>query len=184
MKDWSKWISENYIQLEYWAKRRDFNNWSDLLSHLALHLEKNWSTFETIPDDKKVAWCQGWYKNQVRWMNSKHNVDIFGDEHCGATFIEFKTEIYDQFDEVDFDLICDHTFDERLWIDDLSDEQIWKIKKIKKIYLTFTNEEQILFDLYFKDMLSQRQIAQKINIPLSAVYNMLKTLKIKIKNEF
>jgi len=184
MKDWSIWISENYSGLEYWAKRRDFNNWSDLLSHLTLHLEKNWSTFTTIPDEKKIAWCQGWYKNQVRWMNSKHNVDIFGDGLCGGSFIEFKTEIYDDVHELDLDLICDYTHEERLWIDDFSLSQISKIRKIKKLYTTFTNEEQVLFDLYFKDMLSQRKIAEKINIPLSAVYNMLKNLKIKIKNEF
>lgn len=181
---WSIWISKNYTQLEYWAKRRDFNNWSDLLSHLTLHLEKNWSVFKNIPDDKKIAWCQGWYKNQVRWMNSKHNVDIFGDEFCGSTFLEFKTEIYDQPEDFDIDMICDYDDDELLWVEDLTDEQIYKIRKIKKLYLTFTNEEQVLFDLYFKEMLSQRQISIKINIPLSAVYNMLKALKIKIKNEF
>lgn len=181
---WQKWISENYNQLEYWAKRRDFLNWSDLLTHLTLHLEKNWSTFNLIPDDKKIAWCQGWYKNQVRWLNSKHNVDVFGDEKAGSSFIEFKTEIYDEVEVIEYDDLCDYTHEELLWIDDLSDSDIQKIRKIKSIYLQLSNEEQVLFDFYFKDMMSQRQIAKKINIPLSAVYNMLKALKTKIKNEF
>lgn len=184
MNKFSIWITTNYTQLEYWAKRRDFNNWADLLSHLTLHLEKNWTVFNSIPDDKKIAWCQGWYKNQVRWLNSKHNVDVFGDEKGGTTFMEFKTEIYDEVVDLDFDLICDYTDEELLWIDDLTEKEIYKIKKIKKFYHSLSNQEQILFDFYFKDMLSQRQIAKKINIPLSAVYNMLKALKLKIKNEF
>lgn len=181
---WSEWISNNYTELEYWAKRRDFNNWTDLLTQLTLHLEKNWQIFVLIPEDKKIAWCQGWYKNQVRWLNSKHNVDVFGDEVGGKTFMEFKTEIFDSEDDGDFESLVDYTPQERLWIDDLTSEQISRVRKIKTIYKSFSNEEQVLFDLYFKDMLSQRQIAQKINIPLSAVYNMLKALKTKIKNEF
>jgi RNA polymerase sigma factor (sigma-70 family) len=181
---WQQWLSENYTTLEYWSKRRDFTNWSDLITQLTLHLQKNWTTFNLIPDDKKIAWCQGWFKNQVRWLNSKHNVDVFGDELGGRTFMEFKTEIFDCEEEEDFDKNCDYTDEERLWIDDLSDSQISKIKKIKLIYKGLSNEEQVLFDLYFKEMLSQRQIAEKINIPLSAVYNMLKALKTKIKNEF
>lgn len=181
---WQLWISDNYRQLEYWAKRRDFENWSDLISHLTIHLEKNWQTFSQIPDDKKIAWCQGWYKNQVRWLNSKHNVDVFGDEFGGKTFMEFKTEIFEWGEEIEPHMAIDYSQEEQMWIDELDDLSIAKIRKIKAIYQMMTSDEKVLFDLYFTQMLSQREIAKKINIPLSAVYNMLKRLKTKIKDEF
>jgi len=181
---WSEWSEENFELLVYWAKRRDFLNWSDLVQNLIIHLEKNWSWFSAIPDGKKIAWCQGWYKNQVLWLNSKHNIEIFGHDRSKGTDLEFKAEIYDIVQDCNFDDIID--FGEELvwWTEEFSDLQISRLKKIEEIYSTFGPEEQVLFDLYFKNGLSQRDIAKKINIPLSAVYNMLKTLKTKIKNEF
>lgn len=181
---WSEWSEKNFELLVYWAKRRDFLNWSDLVQSLIIHLEKNWHHFEKVSEEKKIAWCQTWFKNQVKWLNSSHNIDIWGHDRKNGHHLEFKTELYDLGECNDFEDFIDLGQEKLWWSDEFSDLQISRLKKIEEIYSTFEPEEQILFDLYFKVGLSQRAIAKKINIPLSAVYNMLKALKTKIKNEF
>jgi len=172
---WQIWITDNFRVLKYWSSKWSFYESDELLQCFAEYLEKNWSKFSQIPDgEQRIKFCQKWFKNNVIWQTTEFN-KIIQKPH-----LPFFEEIYeDEFfcEEVDLDLTPEE-------IDsDLSDEQIYKVRRIAKVYKTLSTEEKVLFDLYFTEMLSQRQIANKINIPLSAVYNMLKALKQKIKDE-
>jgi predicted DNA-binding protein YlxM (UPF0122 family) len=52
---------------------------------------------------------------------------------------------------------------------------------MRKIYLTLDTHQRVLWDLYFSQMLSMRAIGKKLDLPLSAVYNMVVELKSEIK---
>jgi DNA-directed RNA polymerase specialized sigma subunit len=62
-----------------------------------------------------------------------------------------------------------------------SEFDVNRIMLMRKIYLTLDTHERVLYDLYFSQMLSMRAIGKKIDLPLSAVFNMLNDLKIKLK---
>jgi predicted DNA-binding protein YlxM (UPF0122 family) len=52
---------------------------------------------------------------------------------------------------------------------------------MRKIYLTLDTHQRVLWDLYFSQMLSMRAIGKRLDLPLSAVYNMVVELKSEIK---
>lgn len=177
---WQIWIIQNHDLLTYWAKRRHFAEWNELLQQLVIYIEKNWDTFSKIPDgSQRIKWCQVWYKNHVKWKNSDFNKIIHRpDEVVGLIDEVYEIEDGEEQDWLEVDLLPG----EIRWADGFSFDEVVKLRKIKAAYNKLNDKEKILYDLYFGEMLSQRAIAKKINIPHSAVYNMLKELREKIKN--
>jgi hypothetical protein len=119
-------------------------------------------------------------KNNVGWRNSDFNksirVNSMDEEYdipdiAEESFIEVTCET-DREDIKEFMLDLSRRFSEF----DMS-----RIMLIRKVYLTLDTHEKVLFDMYFTQMLSMRAIGKKIDLPLSAVYNMLNDLKIKLK---
>jgi len=181
MNNWQVWITQNYSQLSYWAKKWT-PQWRDLLSFLAIYLEKNWSKFSQIPDDEqRIKFIQSWFKNNVNWKNSEFNnslrVNNFDEIWIEDTEIESYIEVEaEDFPKAILDIIVDlHR--------EFGEEGAVRIIAIKTMYKKLEMHEKALFDLYFTKMLSLRQIAKKLNLPMSAVYGMVTDLKNKIKVE-
>jgi DNA-directed RNA polymerase specialized sigma subunit len=62
-----------------------------------------------------------------------------------------------------------------------SEYDVNRIMLMRKIYLTLDTHQRVLWDLYFSQMLSMRAIGKRLDLPLSAVYNMVVELKSEIK---
>jgi hypothetical protein len=183
MSNWQMWLDKNYKILSMWSKRWSPNDWRELMAFMSLYLEKNWTKFSAIPDgEQRIKFLQVWMKNNVKWDNSDFNKSIsvnnFGEEFT----------IEDESVEEDFDTIAeDIPLDIREWILDLrskfSEIEVRRLVLIRTIYLNLKPHEKALYNLYFTEMLSLRQISFKLDIPLSSVYGMLKDLKTKIKEK-
>lgn len=177
----SKWVEDNYSFLEIWAKRWSPNYWDELLSFYCLYIDGNWIKFSAIPDDEqRLKFSQTWMKNNVGWYNSDFNkaikVNSMGEEYdipeeSEDTFIEITCET-DREDIKDFMLDLSRRF---------SEYDVTRIMLMRRIYLGLDTHEKVLYDLYFSQMLSMRAISKKIDLPLSAVFNMINELKNKIK---
>lgn len=182
MLSWQQWLTINYKMLSYWSRHWHREEWRELLAHLSLYLEKNWPKFSKIPDgEERIKFCQTWMKNNVKWKNSDFNktigVNNFSDEW------ESSEELYEE----PYDILAeDFTDDIKDFIVDLNrrftESETKKILTVRQIYLTLQSHEKVLYDLYITQMLSLRDIAAKIDLPVSAVYKMVNELKYKIKN--
>jgi DNA-directed RNA polymerase specialized sigma subunit len=177
----SKWIEDNYKFLETWSKRWSPNYWDELISFYCLYIHSNWPKFSAIPDgEQRLKFTQTWMSNNVKWRNSDFNkairVNSLEEEYdiqepAEESFIEVTCET-DREDIKEFMLDLNRRF---------SEYDVNRIMTMRKIYLTLDTHEKVLYDLYFSQMLSMRAIGKKIDLPLSAVYNMLNELKIKLK---
>lgn len=56
-----------------------------------------------------------------------------------------------------------------------------KLVKIRKVYLGLETTDKVLYDMYFTNEMSMRDISNKLNIPLSTVFGMITRLKNNIK---
>lgn len=175
------WIEKNYKFLEMWSKRWSPEHWVDLLSMYCIYINSNWSKFSAIPDnEQRLKFTQTWFSNNVKWSNSDFNksikVNSFGEEYdipeeSEESFVEITCETNRE-DIKDFMLDLNRRF---------SEHDVTRIMTMRKIYLTLETHEKVLWDLYFTQMLSMRAISKKVDLPLSAVYNMISELKIKLK---
>lgn len=126
--------------------------------------------------------CQTWMKNNVRWKNSDFNKSI------GVNNFDEQCEDDDNIYEEEFDVLAeDLSEDVKDFIIDLnrrfSEVEAGRIILIRQIYLTLASHERVLYDLYFTQMMSLRQVAAKLQLPLSAVHNMVIDLKKKIQSK-
>lgn len=182
MNSWSLWITQNYKILSTWSKRWSPNEWRDLLSHYTLYLEKNWSKFSLIPDgEERIKFTQTWFKNNVKWSNSDFNKSI------EVNNFEEDWKFKEEAEEEPLDIRAeDLSEDLKEFIIDLhrrfSEEEALKIIKIRKIYLSLDTPEKVLYDLYFTQELSIRQVATRLQLPHSSVYVLLIALRKKIKD--
>jgi len=177
----SKWIEDNYTFLETWSKRWSPNYWDELISFYCLYIHSNWTKFSLIPDgDDRLRFTQTWFKNNTSWRNSDFNkaikVNSMDEEYDipdtpEESFIEVTCET-DREDIKEFMLDLSKRF---------SDFDMSRIMLMRKIYIGLQTHERVLYDMYFTQMMSMRAIGKKIDLPLSAVYNMLNDLKIKLK---
>ena len=175
------WIEQNYIFLETWSKRWSPENWGDLLSMYCLYIDSNWIKFSAIPDDEqRLRFSQTWMSNNVKWSNSDFNkairVNSMNDEY----------DIPDEPEDNYLEVLCESDRDDiKEFMLDLnkrfSEYDVTRIMLMRKIYLGLDTHEKVLYDMYFTQMLSMRAIGKKIDLPLSAVFNMLNDLKIKLK---
>jgi hypothetical protein len=177
---WKTWITMNYPKLETICLKIDKDLGYDLLSHFCEWLNDNEEKFMIIADDDKIKYVYRWMLNQKKWYNSsfskKYKMLSSRDE------ITIQDKGYNQnSDIIDYDDYND-------WIKDIvnnyDEEDAKKIIKMREIYLKLSTIDKVAYDLYFTNMMSMRDIAAKLDIPLSAVYGIIKNLKIKIKNEF
>jgi len=180
---YSIWVTNNYDFLKQWSKRWSKNNWSELLSLYTIYLEKNWMRkMENIPQIERIKFTQTWFKNMVKWDNSEFNREIRVnnfEEECSMS-----DEEVDEFLEVTSETnrqdIKDWLVDLHRNFDELSCQ---RLINIRKIYLDLNTHEKVLYDLYFTQMLSLRDIGKKLNLPHMSVWSMVNDLKQKIKNE-
>lgn len=184
MLSWQQWLQINYKVISMWARRWHHTEWRELMAHMAIYLQKNWSRFSTIPDDEqRIKFLQTWMKNNVKWDNSQFNKSI-SVNNLEEDFDQSRSkESYDE----PFDILAeDMTDDIKDFIIDLhrrfDEPDAMRIIKIRKIYLTLPAHEKVLYDLYFTQMLSVRGVAKKLQLPLTSVHYMIVELKEKIKD--
>lgn len=180
MSNWQMWLTNNYTIISYWARHWHRTEWRELLAHFTLYLEKNWNKFSKIPDgEERIKFSQTWMKNNVRWKNSEFNKSI-GVNNFGEEFDFVDEELNEPIEILAEDL--DDGLKE--FIVDLnrrfSEFDASRIILVRKIYLTLPPHERVLYDMYITQMLSLRQVAKKLDLPLSAVHNMINELKKKI----
>lgn len=180
MSNWQMWLNDNYTEISYWSRRWHHEEWRELLAHLTLYLQKNWSKFSKIPDgEERIKFLQSWMKNTVKWKNSDFNKSICVNNN------EEEWDIVDDVYLEDYEIIAeDIDSDIKDFIIDIkkrfNEGEVKKIIMVRKIYLTLRPHERVLYDLYITQMLSLRQVAKKLQLPLSAVHNMVNELKKKI----
>jgi hypothetical protein len=175
------WVKDNYQFLETWSKRWSPEYWDELISFYCLYIHTNWNKFSAIPDNEdRLKFSQTWMKNNVGWSNSDFNkairVNSMSEEYdipevVELSFIEITCET-DREDIKEFMLDLNKRF---------SEYDVNRIMMMRKIYLTLETHEKVLYDLYFSQMLSMRAIGKRLDLPLSAVFNMLNDLKNKLK---
>lgn len=186
MISWQQWFSQNYTVIAFWAKKWHHAEWRELLAHMTLYLEKNWSKFSTIPDDdQRIKFLQTWMKNTVRWQNSDFNKSI-GVNNLDETYTG--SWVNEGTHEQPYDIMAeDMTDDIKDFVIDLhrrfDEPDVNKILKIRTIYLQLPSHEKVLYDLYFTQMLSIRGVAQKLQLPTSSVHNMIVELRKKIASQ-
>lgn len=178
-----QWFNKNYSWICYWAKRWSPNDWRELVTQLWLYLTKSWSKFSQIPDnEERIKFIQTWYKNSVNWESSDYNKTL------KVNNLDETWTIPDEPEDYYIEIIAETSREDlQEWLVDInrrfSDYDVDRLIKFRQIYLTLPTTEKVLYDLYFSQMMSMRDIAKKIDLPLSTIYNMLKDLKNKLKIE-
>lgn len=175
-----KWYNDNYKFLQTWSKRWSPNHWSDLLSMYYIYLDSNWLKFSNIPDDEgKIKFTQVWFKNNTKWSNSDFNKAIRVNNY------EEEWDIAEEAEDSFIEVLCETDREDiREFMLDLnkrfSEFDVNRIMKMRRIYLTLNTHQKVLYDLYITHDLSMRAIGKKLDLPLSAVYNMITELKKEI----
>lgn len=167
--------------METWSKRWAKDDWSDLINHYVEYLDTNWKKFSNIPDnDERIKFTQTWMRNQTKWYNSDfnrlHQLNDLGEEWT----------IPDVEDDHLLELRCESDREDiSIWlVDTYSEYGEWgtnKLIKLRETYLKLETHEKVLYDLYFTNMNTMRDISDKLDIPLTAVFKMIKELKSKLK---
>lgn len=176
-----KWIQDNFHHISKWSKHWHSEEWGELISHFVIYVDKNWANFSMIPDGvDRIKFMQVWFKNNVQWKNSDFNKSIRTNNLPEEW--DIKEEGEDQF----LDVYCESDRDDiRDFMLDLykkhSEHDVNRILMIRRAYIQLATHDKVLYDLYFTQMMSMRDIGKKLDLPLSAIYNMITELKNKIK---
>lgn len=177
------WIEVNWPILKRWSRRWSPEHWDELLSQYAIYVHQNWHKFSKIPDgEQRIKFSQTWMKNNVKWQNSEFNkllrTNNFAEEWEIADQPEnLHLEAYCESDRSDItEYIVDITTNFSEW--DAS-----RLFRLRQIYLELPIHHKVLYDLYFTEMLSMRDIGKKLDLPLSSVYTMITELKTNIRQK-
>lgn len=181
---YQNWLSDNYKFISKWARIwcKTNEDADELISLFTIYLNENWTKFSLIDEVGRIKFTQSWLKNNVRWNNSEFN----------------KVR---RLNSVDDSLVKDQDYDDLLeircetdredikeWLVDLSqnfsESEVERLVKLREIYLLLQTHEKVIWDLYFTNMMSLRDISKKIKLPLSSVHNMVIELKQKIKENY
>lgn len=173
-----KWISDNWHELQGYAKQRHKDEWGELMVHFAFWLDKNWSLFNAMPQIDRIKFSRTWFKNNATWSKSDFrksiNVNNLPDDFQSL----FADEEYDAYIEINAEEVGD---DVKEWMIDIhrnwSDRDAKRIIKIREIYLGLPLHQKVLYDMYFTNMMSMRDIGKKLNLPHMAIYTMINDLK-------
>ena len=185
-------ITDNYIELKVMSKRWAGLDWVDLLSYYTIWIEKNWPRMILLPHNDQMRFSQTWLKNNAKWYNSEYNKSKVVNNLQSPTDDEgdnleplYDTEPgYDDMIELRSEALPE---DIKVWLFDLSqnfpERDVERLVKMRTIYLQLQTHERVLWDLYFTQMLTMRDISDKLNLPLTSVHIMISDLKIKIKKD-
>ncbi len=97
------------------------------------------------------------------WERGEENIRIH------ESLIEEAFEIYED------------GYEEELSLMGLGDDQIEKLRRIRKNYSKLNISMKKLYDLYFEKGMTQREIAKIKKIPYSSCYELIKQLKIELR---
>lgn len=178
-----QWVEANWNQICKWSKHWHKDEWGELASQFVIYVDKNWIKFSNIPDGvDRIRFMQTWMKNNVSWYNSDFNKSI------RLSSLDEQYDIKEESEDQHLEVLCESDREDirDLMLDlhrNYSEWDVNRILMIRTVYLQMPTHDKVLFDLYFNQMLSMRQIGTKLDIPLSAVYNMITELKNKIKLE-
>lgn len=184
---WQQWVQTNQSWLQSYASIYGELS-GDCLTHLCLYFEDgHWSKFEIIPDADKPKWIRAFFRNQVRWTNSPVSRDN-RTNNLTHEQIEWFENAYDQPDShnVQMEIEAEDANSElKEWIADCNaqfgEDRTDKLLQIRLIFhKMLTLPEQILYGLYFEEMLTHRQIAHRLKIPLTSSFFMVKKLENKL----
>lgn len=177
----SVWIQNNYDFLERWSKIWAKDGWSDLLNLYVEYLDEQWLKFGGIPDDEqRLKFTNTWLKNMSKWSNSEFN------RQYSVNDLAENWEIRDSAEDNHIEVLAEADREDlKLWMRDLyvnyGEEGSNKLMKIRQLYLRLETHEKVLYDLYFTQMLSLREISKKIDLNHMAVFFMVKDLKNKLR---
>lgn len=137
--------------------------------------------FSTIPDDDaRLKFTNTWLKNMSKWSNSEFN------RLYSVNNLPDNWEIKDSGEDTYIEVLAEADREDlKLWMKDLyvnfGGEKSAKLMKLRQLYLKLETHEKVLYDLYFTQMLSLRDIAKKIDLNHMAVFCMVGELKNKLK---
>jgi RNA polymerase sigma factor (sigma-70 family) len=183
-----EFINSNYTKLVSTAKKYGANceDATEIVSMLYEHLIYNPHKWQP---DKALQFSNKFIYNQINLKNSDFNrlkMDGFKNSsncHTPHVSIQEAPEInYEQ----NYDLICEninkHTID---WLNDniiiYGKEKAEMLAKIEIAKSNLDIYERILFNKYFDNQLSMRDISEQTRLPLSTIHQLIKNLIEKIK---
>ncbi len=186
-------IIDNYKQLKLMSRRWGGGDWVDLLSYYTIWIDKNWLRLVNLPHDDQMKFSQTWLKNNSKWNNSEYNkmravnnlnsVTDNDDSDVNLEPLQIDYEPgYDDMIELRSETLPE---DIKIWLFDLSqnfeEKDVERLVKMRAIYLELQTHERVLWDLYFTQMMTMRDISGKLKLPLTSIHLMIGELKTKIK---
>ena len=180
----NKWVEVNYKEIVKLSKYYT-EDCRTIITYFYLWLDKdaNWTKFNKLSQNDKMRWTNTWFRNNAKWPNSDFNKDskVNDLDH------EFDETWYEgEQSSINIEIGAESTSDSiKEWLIDIelnfTELQASRLITLKTIYITKLDmKDRVLFDMYFTDMLSMRDISKKINIPLASVHQMIVVLRKKI----
>ncbi len=116
----------------------------------------------------------------AKWSNSEFNRTYLVNN------LPENWEIDDVGEDDMIEVMCESDREDiRLWMIDLhrnfSERDSERLMKLRECYLELDTHERVLWDLYFQQMMSLRDIGKKLDLPHMSIYSMINELKKKIK---
>ena len=179
-----QWITDNWKDLEGWAKCRHQTEWRELLVHYSFWVHKNWHTFSALPELDKIKFTRTWFKNNVAWSKSdfRKSIDVNNLPEDYSDLIS--DDGYNDWMEIRAEDVDESIVD---WMIDIhnnwSERDAKRLIHIRKIYLELPLHQKVLYDMYFTRMMSLRDIGTKLNLPHLAIWTMVKELKKTIEEK-
>lgn len=175
------WLTNNWKPLSTMARRKHPTEWRELMTHFCFYLDKNWPQFSLMVENDRMKFSNVWMSNNIKWPKSDFNKSIRVNNLPEEDYpIE---DLEEQYLEIIAEDIDDAT---KEWMIDISKNYSslnqFRIFKVRQIYLELPTHQKVLYNLYFTDMMSLRQIGAKLCLPTSAVHTMLNELKKILKD--
>jgi hypothetical protein len=186
-------IVSNYTQLRLMSRRWGGGDWIDLLSYYTIWIDKNWTRLVNLPHDDQMKFSQTWLKNNSKWSNSEYNKmravnnlsSMTDNDNSDINLEPLQVDYepgYDDMIELRSETLPE---DIKIWLFDLSqnfgEKDVERLVKMRAIYLELQTHERVLWDLYFTQMMTMRDISSKLKLPLTSIHLMIGELKTKFK---
>lgn len=185
----NEWFEHNYKNIAKISKY--YTTDKTLITHYYLWLIKHpnrWEKMSEMTSVERMKFTNTWLRNNNGWENSDYSkdkrVNNFGEIWDDEYTIEVEYE-----NPLSIEIGSENTSDDiKEWLIDIESnfgENADKIILLRKIYLSknFHTTDRVLYDMYFTDMMSYRDISKKLNIPLSSIHLLVNELKNKIKEK-